>query len=198
MDTKHRLRTALKWTAGAIEFASAAYATYVAVTWVRYGNPPLPKPEEADALLDRFMPDYEVAERHHIHVAAPAEITLAAACEADLMQSPVIRAVFRTRELILGSQPDSAEHPWRAGIHDIARMARARQCARPRNRYGRGDAAVERERRVSPTDARSIRRVQRAGLREDCVDVARRSRWTGNTSIFDTRPGSRRRIAGLG
>jgi hypothetical protein len=57
------------------------------------------------------MPDYEVAERHHIHVAAPADITFVAACEADLMQSPIIRALFRTRELILGSQPDAAEHP---------------------------------------------------------------------------------------
>lgn len=57
-----RLRTALKWAAGVIGFASAAYATYVAVTWVRYGNPPSPKPEEADALLDRFMPEYEVVD----------------------------------------------------------------------------------------------------------------------------------------
>jgi hypothetical protein len=34
------------------------------------------------------MPDYEVAERHHTCVAAPVEITLAAACETDPMQSP--------------------------------------------------------------------------------------------------------------
>jgi len=104
-----RLRTALKWTAGAIGFTSAAYLTYVAVTWVRYGNPPLPKAEEADPLLDRFMPEYEVAERHHIRVEAPPAITFAAACEADLMRSPVIRAIFRTRELILRSKRGAAE-----------------------------------------------------------------------------------------
>jgi hypothetical protein len=45
------------------------------------------------------------------HVAAPADVTLAAACEADVMQSPLIRAIFRTRELVLGSQPDKAERP---------------------------------------------------------------------------------------
>jgi hypothetical protein len=35
------------------------------------------------------------------HVAAPA----------DVMQSPIIRAIFKARELVLGSQPDTAEHP---------------------------------------------------------------------------------------
>jgi len=105
-----RLLTALKWTAGAIGFTSAAYLTYVAVTWVRYGNPPSPKPEEADVLLDRFMPVYEVAERHHIWVKAPPEITFAAACEADLMRSPIIRAIFRARELVLGSERAETEH----------------------------------------------------------------------------------------
>lgn len=105
-----RLRTALKWTAGAIGFTSAAYLTYVAVTWVRYGNPPLPKAEEADPLLDRFMPEYEVAERHHIRVEAPPAITFAAACEADLMRSPIIRAIFRARELVLGSERAETEH----------------------------------------------------------------------------------------
>lgn len=110
MGDMKRERTALKWTAGAIGFASAAYATYVAVTWVRYGNPPSPKPEEADPLLDRFMPEYEVAERHHIRVEAPPDITFAAACDADLMRSPIIRAMFRARELMLGSERTETEH----------------------------------------------------------------------------------------
>ena len=70
MNTRRRLRRAFKWSAGAVGFAAAGYATYVGVAWVRYGHPPPAPPEDADALLDRFMPDYEVAERHHIHVAA--------------------------------------------------------------------------------------------------------------------------------
>jgi hypothetical protein len=111
IGTTQRLRTALKWSAGAVGFATAAYATYVGVEWVRYGRPDSPKPCDADDLLDRFMPTFEVAERRHIFVAAPAETTFTAACEGDLLQTPIIRAIFRSRELILGSQRDSAEHP---------------------------------------------------------------------------------------
>jgi hypothetical protein len=57
------------------------------------------------------MPTYEVAERHHITVAAPADLTFVAACESDLMQSPIIRTIFKTRELALGAQPDTSAHP---------------------------------------------------------------------------------------
>jgi hypothetical protein len=64
-----------------------------------------------DPLLDRFMPVYDVAERHHIRVAAPAEITFTAACKTDLQQSPIARAIFRAREVILGSEPDTAARP---------------------------------------------------------------------------------------
>jgi hypothetical protein len=100
--------TVLKWTAGA---AVAAYAGYVATAWIRYGRPAAPRDDATDTLLDRFMPVYDVVERHHIRVGAPAEITFAAACEADLMQSPIVRAIFKGRELILGSEPDTAARP---------------------------------------------------------------------------------------
>ena len=30
--------------------------------------------DDRDVLLDTFMPDYEVVERHHVRIAAPAEI----------------------------------------------------------------------------------------------------------------------------
>jgi hypothetical protein len=56
-------------------------------------------------LLDRFMPVYEVAERHHVRVAAPPAITLAAAVEADLMASPIVRAIVRAREVVLRAAP---------------------------------------------------------------------------------------------
>jgi hypothetical protein len=64
-----------------------------------------------DPLLDRFMPEFEVSERHRVRVAAPPEITLAAAADVDLQQSPVIRAIFRTRELVLGAKPDNVTRP---------------------------------------------------------------------------------------
>jgi hypothetical protein len=105
------MRDALTWTAGAFGVAAGAYAVYVGTTWLRYGQPSPASADDIDALLDRFMPVYEVAERHHIHVAAPAEITFAAACEQDLMALPVARAIFKAREVVLGSEPDTTTPP---------------------------------------------------------------------------------------
>jgi hypothetical protein len=106
-----RIRTVIKWTAGALGMAVAAYAVYVATAWARYGRAAPPNVNDADALLDRFMPTYDIAERHHIRVAAPADTTFAAACEQDLMALPLVRAIFKTREVILGSEPDTSVRP---------------------------------------------------------------------------------------
>jgi hypothetical protein len=57
------------------------------------------------------MPVSDVVERHHIHVAAPADITLAAAGEQDLMAGPLVRAIFKAREVVLGSEPDAGTRP---------------------------------------------------------------------------------------
>ena len=51
------------------------------------------------------MPDYEVVERHHIRVCAPAPVTLAAAREQNLFELPLVRAIFKGRELVLGATP---------------------------------------------------------------------------------------------
>ena len=91
--------------------AAATYAGSAAVTWYRYGSPQPGTPEEADPLLDRFMAAYEVVERHNVRVRAPAKITLAAAYEQNLLASPVIRAIFKARELALGSTPDERARP---------------------------------------------------------------------------------------
>ena len=64
-----------------------------------------------DALLDEFMRDYDVRERHELAVAAPADVTLAAAKEMELDGSPIVRAIFRARELILRSKPDATTRP---------------------------------------------------------------------------------------
>ena len=89
--------------------AAATYAAYAGATWLRYGH--LPGGGAPDPLLDRFMPTYEVVERHHLRVRAPAELTFAAACEVDFQQSALVRAIFKGREVILGSAPDASEHP---------------------------------------------------------------------------------------
>jgi hypothetical protein len=105
------IRTGLRWTTGALGVAAAGYAAYVGTTWARYGRSTPPHADAADPLLDRFIPAYEIAERHHIAVAAPAEITFAAACEFDLNQSSIVRAVFRAREVVLGADVDAAPRP---------------------------------------------------------------------------------------
>jgi len=58
-----------------------------------------------DLLLDRFMPQYEIREHHRILVAAPAEVTYAAARALDLQRSRAIRGIFRARQLIMGASP---------------------------------------------------------------------------------------------
>jgi hypothetical protein len=97
-------------TAG-LGVAAATYAGSAAFTWYRYGAPTPGAPDEVDPLLDRFMPAYEVVERHKVRVRAPAEITLTAAYEQNLLGSPVIRAIFKARALALGTAPDERARP---------------------------------------------------------------------------------------
>jgi hypothetical protein len=102
----HRTRpSAAGWLKAGAGAALAGYAAYVLVAWSRYGRVQPPAGSESDPLLDRFMPVYEVRGRHHVRVAAPASVTLAAAREMDLQHSPIARAIVRTREVILGAAP---------------------------------------------------------------------------------------------
>ena len=93
----------IKLAASGAALAGAAYGGYVARTWMRYGR----AAGCDDALLDRFMPTYDVVDHHRIEVDAPASVTLAAAKEVSLDDSRIIRAIFRARELILRAQPDA-------------------------------------------------------------------------------------------
>lgn len=97
--------------AGGVALTTVAYAMVVATTWYRHGRVALASSDELDPLLDQFMPEYEVAERHHVRVAAPAAITLSAAVDTDLQESTIIRAIIKTRELVLGAEPDPASQP---------------------------------------------------------------------------------------
>jgi hypothetical protein len=105
MTTRSWTRSAVRWLAMGVGVAAGAYGTYAGATWLRYGHASRSTAEGGDPLLDRFMPIYDVAERHHIGVGAPAEIGFASACKTDLLQSPIVRAIFRAREVILGSEP---------------------------------------------------------------------------------------------
>jgi hypothetical protein len=82
---------------------------YVGLTWLRYGKHL--GNGRRDALLDRFLPSYEVREQHETRVAAPSDVTYAVARELDLHQSGLVRALFKGRELLMGARPGHRQHP---------------------------------------------------------------------------------------
>jgi hypothetical protein len=111
MSRIHGTSRVMHWTAAGLGLIAVGYATVVGTMWYRYGHIPSASPDERDFLLDHFMPGYEVAERHHVYVAAPAAMTLSAAAETDLQQSSIVRAIFRAREIVLGAEPDAETRP---------------------------------------------------------------------------------------
>jgi hypothetical protein len=111
MNRTRRSSLALPCLAAGAGLATALYATRAVFTWLQYGHPPRPQTDEADPMLDGFISAYEVVERHHVRVAAPAAIALAAACDMDLAQSIIIRGIFKARELILGAHSDKVRSP---------------------------------------------------------------------------------------
>jgi hypothetical protein len=106
MSSRRIVRSLIRLTAAAARAAAGVYGAYAAVTWLRYGHPAAPTDDERDALLDRFLPAYDVVERHAVRVNATADVTLDAAGTADLFDAPLVRAIFKGRELLLGAAPD--------------------------------------------------------------------------------------------
>jgi hypothetical protein len=103
MATLVRATTTGRWLAGAAAIGVGAYAATAAALWMRYGHPAPARDDQRDRLLDQFMPTYDVVTRHERRIAAPPEDVLAAARQMDMLGSPVARAIFRTRELVLGA-----------------------------------------------------------------------------------------------
>ena len=99
MGLKRVLVIALITFATCVGAVAAGWGGYVLVAWLGYGR--LQVDRRPDALLDRYMPTYEIAERHETRVAAPANVTYAAACAFDLRDSAVVGAIFRGREVLL-------------------------------------------------------------------------------------------------
>jgi hypothetical protein len=103
LKTKQYVRIASELALGSAAIAAASYALYAGITWYGYGRMKHQvSGEESDSLLDLYMPEYEVVDRHHLRVAAPAAITFASACEVSLSKSPLLGAIFRMRELAIG------------------------------------------------------------------------------------------------
>ena len=111
MNSRELSRSSARWLATGIGLAVASYGAYVGMTWRRYGKLTPADGETSDALLDMFMPKYEIVDRHRIRIAAPAEVALSAATEMDLESCAVVRGIFKGRELILRSKPDNTVRP---------------------------------------------------------------------------------------
>lgn len=106
------VRRAAGVIAGGAAAAAAAYGAYAGLAWLRYGHASAPRTrEEEDGLLDRFMPLYDIVERHHVDVHAPADVAFATACSFDLLTTPLANAIFKARELVMGSRPSEVELP---------------------------------------------------------------------------------------
>ena len=96
-------RSAARWLAAGLGVGAGVYAASAGLAWTRYGRPAPPVAPERDDLLDRLMPRYDIVERHHVRVDAPAAVTLATAREMDLFGIPGVRTIFAMREWIMGA-----------------------------------------------------------------------------------------------
>lgn len=104
-------RAAAAALAAGVAAALGGYAACAAVAWCRYGRVPPRDDRRGDDLLDRFMPAFDIVERHQIVIEAPAPLVMAAAREQDLLQLPLVRAIFKAREIAMGATPDSRPQP---------------------------------------------------------------------------------------
>lgn len=111
MTSRRGTGAVAKWGAAVLGLGAASYAGYVSMAWFRYGHATAPTGRQTDALLERFMPAYDIAERHRIYVAAPAAVTLKTASDLDLQRSVVGRAIFKGRALLLGSRAEGTRRP---------------------------------------------------------------------------------------
>ena len=111
MTLGRAMRRAARWALLVSALPLAGYGLYVGWAWLRYGNIAMASADEADPLVDRIMPTYDVVERHSIRIEAPADVVLATAREMDLGRSFVARTIFQTRDLVLGAAPDRVVRP---------------------------------------------------------------------------------------
>jgi len=105
------LKSALRGLGTAAILAGAAYGGLVIYNRWKYGTAKASTVVGKDSLLDRFIPDPEVAEHHQIDINAPAEVVMSTAKGMRMLDSPVIRTIIRMREVAMGGEHDEREHP---------------------------------------------------------------------------------------
>lgn len=103
------VRATLRILAIAVGVCAAAYGTYALVAFVNYGHTHALR--GSDPLVDRFMPVYDIREQHHTNVNASAAITMQAAQRVSFNDSPLIQAIFKTREIVLRAKTEGNPEP---------------------------------------------------------------------------------------
>src|SRR5689334_446412 len=105
MKKHHVLGSAAGVVAAGAAVAAAGYAAFAGSSWLRFGRPaPARAAQEQDPLLDGFIQTYDVVERHHVMVEAPAAVTLECARNLDINAACLTRAIFSARELIMQAE----------------------------------------------------------------------------------------------
>ena len=61
MDIRRKVEWGVGGAAALMGAAAVSYAAIVGSTWLRYGHDGEPAADEKDALLDVFMPQYDVS-----------------------------------------------------------------------------------------------------------------------------------------
>jgi hypothetical protein len=100
-----------KLLGGAAGAFALGWGGYAAVTWLGYGHHRRRKRGQAEDVLDLFIPEYEAGDVHQVRVMAPPEYAMEALKEMDLNAIPLVRAIFRARELILRARPGDEAVP---------------------------------------------------------------------------------------
>lgn len=86
--------------------AAGGYLLYVARAWSQYGTI-----ERGNSLLDRVMPGCDVRLRRELRIHAPADLVFETMCNADFERSPIVQALFRARQMLLGGREPARELP---------------------------------------------------------------------------------------
>lgn len=114
-----------KWTARIVGAGVASVALgwmgYAAREWLRYGRRNQVTDSD-DPLLESFIPVFEVRERCTTRVAAPAAVTYAVARDMNLLRSPVVHGILRSRELLLRSISADRELPRQPLVEQVLEL----------------------------------------------------------------------------
>lgn len=106
------IQHAIRWTGAVLGLVivtgATGYAFYVRSAFEQYGHPEPAPLQDYDALLQEFMPAYDVVDRHHVEVAAPVGALRDTITPVDETAGWVVLADRPGEELVMGA----VARPW--------------------------------------------------------------------------------------